>query len=64
MQAVVDAATALFNFFFHVSTGANDAPGAIATVVSLITSNSYLLVGIALTLSGAAVAYLARIIHS
>lgn len=57
MAEVVAAASTLFTNFFG-------ATGWVASVVSLITSNSFLLVGIALTLTGAAVGYLGRIIHS
>lgn len=65
MSYVIAAATQLFNFFFHVSTGSNDtiAAGVVPTVINLITGNDFLLIGLALMLTGAAVSYLSKLIR-
>lgn len=65
MAQVLAAATKLFNFFFHVSTGSGDtiAAGVVPTVIDLITSNDFLLIGLALMLTGAAVSYLSKLIR-
>lgn len=66
MAQVVAAATAIFNFMFHVSSGTGDTipAGVVPQVVSLIVNNDFLLIGLALLLTGSAVSYLSRIIHS
>ena len=65
MAQVITAATKLFNFFFHVSTGSSDtvAAGVVPTVIDLITGNDFLLIGLALMLTGAAVSYLSKLIR-
>lgn len=57
MSTILTAVGAVFTAMFG-------ATGYISQVVSLITSTDYLLVGLALMITGAAVSYLARIIHN
>ena len=66
MTAIVNAATSLFNFFFHVSTGTGDTvpAGVIPVVIDLFEAQPFLLVGVGLMLIGAAVSYLSRLIHT
>lgn len=65
MQSIISVVTSVFNWFFVGNPSASPAvEPAIKTVVSLIVNNDYLLVGLALMITGAAVSYLARIIHN
>lgn len=57
MSAVIDAASTLFTNMFG-------ATGWVASVITLITGNDFLLIGIGLMLTGAAVSYLSRLIHT
>lgn len=57
MSAVVTAASTLFTNMFG-------STGWVASVISLITGNDFLLIGIGLMLTGAAVSYLSRLIHT
>lgn len=65
MSAVIAAATSLFNFFFHVSSGTGDTipAGVVPTVITFITTHDYVLIGLALMLTGAAVSYLSKLIR-
>lgn len=65
MSGIITAVTSIFNWFFVGNPSANPAvEPAIKTVVSLVVNNDYLLVGLALMITGAAVSYLARLIHN
>lgn len=57
MATILTAVGSIFTAMFG-------ATGYISQVVSLITSTDYLLVGLALMITGAAVSYLARLIHN
>lgn len=57
MSAVITAATTMFATIF----GTN---GFVKQVVDMIVANDFLLIGLALLLTGSAVSYLSRIIHS
>ena len=63
MASVISAVTAVFNWLFVGTTGANATDPAIKTVIDLITGNDFLLVGVALMITGAAVSYLSRLIR-
>lgn len=56
MSAVITAASTLFSNMF----GAN---GWVASVITLIEANDFLLIGLALMLTGAAVSYLSKLIR-
>lgn len=56
MSAVITAATTLFTNMFGAS-------GWISKVITLITGNDFLLLGVALMVAGAAVSYLSRLIR-
>ena len=56
MSAVITAATTLFTNMFG-------ATGWISKVITLITGNDFLLLGVALMVAGAAVSYLSRLIR-
>lgn len=57
MAAVMTAVGTLFSAFFG-------ATGYISQVVTLVTGNDFLLIGIAIMLSSLAISYLARLIHN
>ena len=57
MSAVMTAVGTLFAAMFG-------STGYIKQVITLVTANDYLLIGVALMISGAAVSYLARLIHN
>lgn len=57
MASVMAAVGTLFSAMFG-------ATGYIKQVITLVTANDYLLIGVALMISGAAVSYLARLIHN
>lgn len=64
MSTIISAVTTVFNWLFVGTTGSNPIDPAIKTVIDLVVGNDYLLIGIALMISGAAVSYLARLIHN
>ena len=64
MSAIIAAVTTVFNWLFVGTTGSNATDPAIKTVIDLVVGNDYLLIGVALMISGAAVSYLARLIHN
>ena len=64
MATILQAVSKVFNWLFVSTTGANATDPAIKTVIDLVVGNDYLLIGVALMISGAAVSYLARLIHN
>lgn len=62
MSAVISAVGSLFAWLFNPA-GEGAVP-AITTLVSVITANDYLLIGVSLMLVGAVIGFLSRIIHS
>lgn len=62
MQAVINAATSLFNWIFIGTTGTNAVPAVMTSVITFITSNDYVLIGIGLMLVGAVLGFLKRLI--
>ena len=57
MTTILTAVSAVFSAMFGAS-------GYVATLVGVITSNDYLLIGVSLMIVGAVIGFLARIIHS
>lgn len=64
MSAVLGAVGSVFSWLFVGVTGANPVAPAITTLVSVITGNDYLLIGVSLMIVGSVIGFLARIIHS
>lgn len=65
MAALIATITQVFNWFFVGNPSANPAvPPAITTVINLVVNNDFLLIGLALMVSGAAVSYLSRLIRT
>lgn len=64
MSAVLTAVGSVFNWLFVGVTGSNPVAPAITTLVGVITSNDYLLIGVSLMIVGSVIGFLARIIHS
>lgn len=64
MQAVINAATSLFNWFFVGTTGANAVPAAMTSLVSFVVGNDYVLIGVGLMLVGSCLGFLRRLIAS
>lgn len=62
MSEVISAATAIFQWLFVGTTGANAVPAVLTTLISFITSNSYCLIGLGLMLSGAVLSFLRKLI--
>lgn len=57
MSAIMTAVGTVFSAFF----GAN---GYVTSIVTLVTGNDYLLLGVALMVAGTAIGYLSRLIHN
>lgn len=64
MTAVLNAVGSVFEWLFVGVTGSNPVAPAITTIVSVITGNDYLLIGVSLMIVGSVIGFLARIIHS
>lgn len=63
MSEVISAATELFRWMFVGTTGQNAVPAVMTTLISFITSNSYLLIGLGLMLTGAVLSFLRKLIR-
>lgn len=57
MSAIMTAVGTVFSAFFGAS-------GYVTSIVTLVTSNDYLLLGVALMVAGTAIGYLSRLIHN
>lgn len=57
MSAIMTAVGTVFSAFFGAS-------GYVTSIVTLITGNDYLLLGVALMVAGTAIGYLSRLIHN
>lgn len=64
MTAVLAAVGSVFEWLFVGVTGSNPVAPAVTTLVNVITSNDYLLIGVSLMIVGSVIGFLARIIHS
>lgn len=64
MSAVLAAVGSVFNWLFVGVAGTNPVAPALETLVGVITTNDYLLIGVSLMIVGSVIGFLARIIHS
>lgn len=64
MQAVIDAATTLFNWIFVGTTGTNATPAVLSSVISFIVQQDYVLLGVSLMLVGSILGFLKRLIST
>lgn len=63
MSEVLAAAQSLFQWMFVTTTGTNAHTAAVVTLINLITGNDFLLIGLALMITGVVCKYLAKIIR-
>ena len=63
MAEVLAAAQSLFQWMFVTTTGTNAHTAAVVTLINLITGNDFLLIGLALMITGVVCKYLAKIIR-
>lgn len=66
MSGILTYVASIFNWLFVSmdSTATPAAPAAIKQVITLVTGNGYLMVGLSLMLAGSAIAFLRRLIRS
>lgn len=66
MAAILSYVASIFNWLFVSmdSTASPAAPAAIKQVITLVTGNAYLMIGLSLMLAGSAIAFLRRLIRS
>lgn len=64
MSDILAYVTAVFNWLFVTTTGTNAHTAAIVQLIDLITGQPYLMIGLALMISGAVVSYLSRLIRN
>lgn len=62
MQAVINAATTLFNWIFVGTTGQNAVPAVMTSIINFIVGNDYVLIGVSLMLVGSILGFLKRLI--
>lgn len=64
MSDILAYVASLFNWLFVGTPGTNPVPAAITQVITLVTGNAYLMIGLSLMLAGSAIAFLRRLIRS
>lgn len=64
MAAIFAYVKSIFDFLFVGTTGNPGTPAAIATIIDLVTSNAYLMVGLSLMIAGSAIGFLSRLIKN
>lgn len=64
MAAILAYVKSLFDWLFVTTTGTNAHTAAIKQVITFVTAEPYLMIGLSLMLAGSAIAFLRRIIRS
>lgn len=64
MTEIMNAVSTVFQAFFVTTTGTNAHTAYVKQIIDLFLQNDFLLVGVALLISGTAIGYLSRLIHS
>ena len=64
MSGILEYVTAVFNWLFVTTTGTNAHTAAIKQVVDFVVANPYVMVGLSLMISGAAISFLRKLIRS
>lgn len=64
MQEVMTAASKLFNWLFVTTTGTNAHTAAIEQLVTLVTSNDFLLIGLSCMVCGFVLSIIRKLIAS
>lgn len=64
MSDILAYVASIFNWLFVTTTGADAHTAAIKQVITLVTGNAYLMIGLSLMLAGSAIAFLRRLIRS
>lgn len=64
MADILAYVASLFNWLFVTTTGTNAHTAAIKQVITFVTGEPYLMIGLSLMLAGSAIAFLRRLIRS